>query len=290
MRLYFFKEISSTQEFLYSYLKNKSDDIPILVVALHQTNGIGSRANKWISPNEGIYFSFAIHKSYLPSDLPLQSSSIYFGWLFLQRLRKYNKHVWLKWPNDIYIGDVCPSLVNSESSLDSMTSIQSASSCNKSDISMGKIGGIMTQVAGQSVVCGMGINLFDSFYASLYPHSSQQNTDQILNEVLGFLNLNSVESSQILWLESTKDLARVSDYMSFVDIPSIEVNIADTSFFTNIAWRDVFAKYRQEFYKNNNVIAHIIKDGIEEEVNLSNCTLCEDGSLMKDGKKFYNMR
>lgn len=284
MRLYFFKEISSTQEFLYSYLKNKSDDIPILVVASHQTNGIGSRANKWVSPNDGIYFSFSLHKSYLPSDLPLQSSSIYFGWLFLQRLRKYNKHVWLKWPNDIYIGDVYPSLVNSDSP------IQSANPFNKSDISMGKIGGIMTQVVDQSIVCGMGINLFDSFYASLYPYSSQQNIEQILNEVLNFLNLNSVESSQILWLESNKDLMILGDDMSFFGTPSIEVNITDTSFFTNIAWRDVFAKYQQEFYKNRNVITHIIRDGIEEEVSLSDCTLCEDGSLMKDGKKFYNMR
>ena len=135
MYIYWFKEIPSTQEFLYALTKN-DDSLPILVLTLKQTKGIGSRGNKWQSPQEGMYFSFALHTSQLPNDLPIQSSSIYFGWLFLQRLRECNKHVWLKWPNDLYIQDT--------------------------KAKMGKIGGIMTQATKQCLICGMGINVFDS--------------------------------------------------------------------------------------------------------------------------------
>ena len=41
----------------------------------------------------------------LPYDLPRQSMSIYFSWLLKETLADFGSAVWLKWPNDFYIGE-----------------------------------------------------------------------------------------------------------------------------------------------------------------------------------------
>ena len=47
----------------------------------------------------------AICICHLVSDLPLSSMSIYFAFLFKQVLAVNGSLVWLKYPNDLYIGD-----------------------------------------------------------------------------------------------------------------------------------------------------------------------------------------
>ena len=179
MRFYWFKEIPSTQTFLVDLLKQEAT-LPSLVVARNQTGGIGSRGNKWQSPKLGLYLSLALHESSLPRDLPLQSSALYFGWLFLERLRAQYPNLWLKWPNDYYKGDK-------------------------------KVGGLLTQSMRKAVILGLGLNIFDDKLACLCDQYDLQRLASLLSVVMDFLSFSGIEFSRILELDSyTQDLVATS--------------------------------------------------------------------------------
>ena len=95
-----YETLSSTQTLLLQRAQPS-----LCLVARHQSHGIGSRGNTWESVKVGIYFSLALNKEELPSDLALQSASIYFGFCFKEVINELGVEVWLKWPNDIYIGE-----------------------------------------------------------------------------------------------------------------------------------------------------------------------------------------
>jgi len=125
--IYWFESLASTQEYLKKSLKNKTYEVPVSVVTMNQTDGIGSRRNRWIGNEGNLFFSFAILKSELPSDLRLESASIYFMYLLKEILKEKGSKLWLKWPNDFYI---------------------------KSK----KIGGCITYIQDKYIICGIGIN------------------------------------------------------------------------------------------------------------------------------------
>lgn len=131
MEIYWFNKLSSTQLYLLDALKNGTLTAPVAVVAKYQTDGIGSRGNRWIGYEGGLFLSFALKLDSLPNDLNLASASIYFGYLTKEYLNSLGSKVWLKWPNDLYIDDK-------------------------------KIGGIITKVFQNTIVCGIGINLKNS--------------------------------------------------------------------------------------------------------------------------------
>lgn len=128
LTILYLKSVDSTQK----YLKQKilSENIPsyYVVVSDIQTNGIGSRENSWIGIEGNLFLSFAIDISNLPKDLKLESCSIYFAYLLKETLSEFGSSLWLKWPNDFYI-DNC------------------------------KIGGAITNILKDKVVCGIGLNL-----------------------------------------------------------------------------------------------------------------------------------
>jgi len=128
LEILYFNELASTQKYLIEAIKAKKLHAPIAVVAKTQPKGIGSRNNSWIAKKGDLTFSFAISKEDLPSDLPLSSASIYFGFLMKEILQKFNKNIFLKWPNDIYIGDK-------------------------------KMGGVVTYFTQNIFIVGIGINL-----------------------------------------------------------------------------------------------------------------------------------
>ncbi len=97
------------------------------MVALSQTKGQGSRSNTWESCEGNLYFSFTFKMKDLSEDLPLESSSIYFSYILKELIAKEGSSIWMKWPNDFYID-------------------------NK------KIGGTITNVYKDTLVCGIGIN------------------------------------------------------------------------------------------------------------------------------------
>lgn len=127
LEILYLKSVESTQQKLIKDLKNKKLSSPICLYTDNQTAGIGSRGNSWIGEKGNLFFSFSIDINEL-SNIPMQSISIYFGYLFKETLNKLGSRVILKWPNDIYL--------------------------NK------KIGGIITNIIGKNVVCGIGLNTF----------------------------------------------------------------------------------------------------------------------------------
>lgn len=128
MEILKFKCLESTQLYLMENLRNGCLRAPIMVMADTQSGGIGSRGNRWENVEDGLYFSFAIPLSMLPQDLPLESTSIYMGYIFKEILNKNGAQVWLKWPNDLYVDSK-------------------------------KAGGVMCSKFLEDIIVGVGINL-----------------------------------------------------------------------------------------------------------------------------------
>lgn len=131
MQIYWFDELESTQTYLKEQLKNGKYSSPVAVVADKQSSGIGSRGNEWIGLEGNLFFSFAISRDMLPSDLALESSSIYFSYILKECLSEEDSKLWLKWPNDFYLNDT-------------------------------KIGGTITFLRENDLLCGIGLNLLKS--------------------------------------------------------------------------------------------------------------------------------
>jgi len=131
LKIVFYKELPSTQLFLKEQIQKSIINENIAIYAQRQTAGIGSRNNSWQTQEGNFYCSFAIQKKDLPCDLPLASASIYYSCILQQLLQKKGSKVWLKWPNDLYIQEK-------------------------------KIGGMITHMVGEFLVCGVGINLLSA--------------------------------------------------------------------------------------------------------------------------------
>jgi len=98
MEFVYFEEIPSTQKYLLQHTQSN-----VCVWTQYQTDGIGSRANKWIGERGNLFFSFAISKEQLAPDLPLQSISIYYMYQLKMLLTQLGSKVKFKWPNDLYL-------------------------------------------------------------------------------------------------------------------------------------------------------------------------------------------
>lgn len=131
MQILYHKSIDSTQKYLKKLIEEKKVLPPYAVVADSQTDGIGSRGNSWIGVKDNLFLSFAISLRELPQDLKLESSSIYFSYILKETLEEFGSSVWLKWPNDFYINDK-------------------------------KVGGMITNLVEETLICGVGINIADA--------------------------------------------------------------------------------------------------------------------------------
>lgn len=128
VEIHWFDELESTQAYLIDALKTNALTLPVCIGAVSQTHGSGSRGNRWIGEEGNLFISVAIHRTQLPPDLKLESSSIYFAFLMKEILTTLGSKVWLKWPNDFYLGEQ-------------------------------KTGGVITNLVGNCLVCGIGMNL-----------------------------------------------------------------------------------------------------------------------------------
>lgn len=128
MKILSLDSVDSTQKYLKKLLQEEKSIISLAVVADMQTDGIGSRENSWKGMQGNLFLSFTLPLTYLPNDLRLESASIYFAYLLKETLNEFDSKVWLKWPNDFYIEKL-------------------------------KIGGMITHVVAENLVCGVGINL-----------------------------------------------------------------------------------------------------------------------------------
>ena len=128
MQIICIEKMASTQLFLCEQIRKDEIKQNTAIYALEQTSGVGSRDNAWISSRGNLHLSFCVREEDLPSDLPLASVSIYFAYLLKDLLAQKGSQIWLKWSNDLYLGDK-------------------------------KVGGVMSHKIGEFVVCGMGLNL-----------------------------------------------------------------------------------------------------------------------------------
>ena len=128
MKIIKLEEVDSTHRYIKDCILENSYKEPLCAFTDYQTRGIGSRGNSWIGKKGNLFFSFVVDKNYLPEDLPMQSSSIYFSFILKLILKDLDSSVWLKWPNDFYINEK-------------------------------KIGGTITTVSKDLIYCGIGLNL-----------------------------------------------------------------------------------------------------------------------------------
>lgn len=128
VEIIWFDTLASTQETLIEGLKSGSFNPPVCIATSVQTNGKGSRGNGWIGQEGNLFISLALSRRMLPQDLKLESSSIYLAFLMKELLASLGSDIWLKWPNDFYIEER-------------------------------KIGGVITNLVGDTLVCGIGVNL-----------------------------------------------------------------------------------------------------------------------------------
>ncbi|WP_345993783.1 biotin--[acetyl-CoA-carboxylase] ligase [Sulfurimonas sp. HSL-1716] len=158
MKIIYLEAVDSTQRYLKESLKKGELISPVAVTAQKQYDGQGSRGNSWIGEEGNLFFSFSIPLKDLPDDLRLESSSIYFSYLLKQVLEDKGSKVWLKWPNDFYIGDK-------------------------------KIGGTITNILKDDLICGIGLNLVSApeGFCSLDVAISKEN---ILNCYFNYLKKN----------------------------------------------------------------------------------------------------
>jgi len=166
---------------------------------------------RYLTEALNFFASVALEISDLPSDLPLSSASIYFSFVMKKILAAHHAGIWLKWPNDFYIGEQ-------------------------------KVGGTITQKVGENLVCGMGINL------------------QKAPKGYGAVALDL--SPEILLQQYLDALGKFPE------------------------WKQIFSEYRVEFELSRAFSVHIGNS----RKSLSNALLCEDGSLLIEGKKVFSTR
>ena len=131
MKIEFLERVDSTQTYLKNLLKDKKVSSPYAVVSKIQTDGLGSRDNSWIGYEGNLFLSFSVSLKDLPRDLKLESASIYFAYILKETLESLGSKIWLKWPNDFYLKDL-------------------------------KIGGMITNVVEDELICGVGLNLVNA--------------------------------------------------------------------------------------------------------------------------------
>lgn len=157
------KVIDSTQLRLVEAVKNGFNEDNFALASFSQTSGIGSNNRIWVDDSKidlnsmntfkkesfkdldfvfyddytkydfdiksNLFLSF--YTSNMPSDLPMQSVSIYYAMILKLALMELNSKAFVKWPNDIYLN-------------------------NK------KIGGVISSKIKNKIICGIGLNIISS--------------------------------------------------------------------------------------------------------------------------------
>ncbi|WP_353663058.1 biotin--[acetyl-CoA-carboxylase] ligase [Hydrogenimonas sp. SS33] len=131
MTIYSFETLPSTQRWLADKAAAGEVEIPCAVITEFQSDGIGSRNNRWIGKRGNFFASVAVKEADLPEDLPLTAVSIYFAWTMKKVLQDLGSEAWVKWPNDLYL-------------------------------KQRKIGGCITAKKGDLLIAGIGLNIVDA--------------------------------------------------------------------------------------------------------------------------------
>lgn len=140
-------------------------DPPFLVIADTQKKGRGQHKREWYSPVGGLWFTETLNIS-----TPLGLST-YISIPIMRVLKRYIKNVYVKWPNDI--------LVESK-----------------------KIGGILTEIKGNTAFIGVGINIENRIPDEL---------KEIATSAIEQYNLNKTSKNTIL-NEIIQEQTRINNF------------------------------------------------------------------------------
>lgn len=182
-----FDELASTQTYLIEGLKSNVLKSPICIGASLQTQGHGSRGNEWIGAKGNLFISVAVNRSQLPDDLKLESSSLYFAFILKELLSTLGSKVWLKWPNDFYL-------------------------------EAQKMGGVITNLVGETLVCGIGLNLLSAplnFSKMDIKITAQELTNNYVRELEKFPSWKQIFSKFELEFNQSKSFMTHADEMIF---------------------------------------------------------------------------
>lgn len=124
-------KIDSTHLFMCKKARKGEIEHNFALYALEQISGIGSRDNSWQSSKGNLHLSFCLKRKNLAPDMPMASMSIYFAFILKELLAFKGSNLWLKWPNDFYVGDQ-------------------------------KIGGVMSTKIDDFVIISVGMNLISA--------------------------------------------------------------------------------------------------------------------------------
>ncbi|ABB49493.1 Biotin--acetyl-CoA-carboxylase ligase [Prochlorococcus marinus str. MIT 9312] len=83
----------------YSQIKRNQ---PIAIIAREQSSGFGQNSKTWVSPKGGIWLSAAY--PIFSKEFTSQIFNLSLGIKICEMLREENINVFLKWPNDIFVG------------------------------------------------------------------------------------------------------------------------------------------------------------------------------------------
>jgi BirA family transcriptional regulator, biotin operon repressor / biotin---[acetyl-CoA-carboxylase] ligase len=104
-RLFFFRNLPSTNSYAASLLKNNELPEGAIIYTNYQTAGRGQVGNKWESEeNKNLLISIVLFPSMIkPADQFLISMAVSLG--ICDFLKKYLSAISIKWPNDIYVNN-----------------------------------------------------------------------------------------------------------------------------------------------------------------------------------------
>lgn len=149
-----FKQVTSTQDVLKRFVKNKKE---IAVFAYTQTRGRGRQKRFWHSPSGGIYLSILMFPAKQINTIPLIAALS-----VIESLKEFNfTNLSIHWPNDVLLN-------------------------NK------KICGILCEKFNDAVICGIGLNVNVKKMPTKLPNATSlfietgkiYNLDEILYKIL----------------------------------------------------------------------------------------------------------
>jgi BirA family transcriptional regulator, biotin operon repressor / biotin---[acetyl-CoA-carboxylase] ligase len=102
-------KVGSTNSYASELLRQMRPVEGTIIYTFNQENGRGQRGSLWLSePNKNVALSIILYPSFLPSDQQFsitKIASLAVADLMSELLKKSDKKVKIKWPNDIYVGD-----------------------------------------------------------------------------------------------------------------------------------------------------------------------------------------
>ena len=173
--------VESTSSFLKDALTRGEVSSGAVAVANIQTKGYGRFKREWVSPRGGIYFSFLI-KRFKRDITPLTLVVAYSVANTIHYLTGIKPS--LKWPNDI--------LINGK-----------------------KIGGVLAELVGDNLICGIGVNI--NTEQTALPEELREKATSVFIETGKKLDLTDVLLNLIQGIDKNLTIYKNKGFLYFRD-------------------------------------------------------------------------